>query len=315
MSRYVDLLTDFSFKRIFGVNKDLLLSLLNAIFDRQKVITDISWNKNESPGDIEEIGGVIFDLLCTGKDGEQFLIEVQRSNQGNLKQRMLYYASRLISDMAPKGKRKEWNYNIKAVYVIVLMDGFCLTDSPSDIFLHNICLSYKETNKIFYDGFNFIYIELPKFIKNENVIQTYLDRWIYALKNTHKLEDVPKGLQEPIFQKLFEVAEYSNLNKEDKKMYDVELKRKWDNANVLAYAKENARNEGLQEGRNEGLKEGRTEGRTEGRKEGRKEGNYEARKDLISKFLKSGKITAEEIALITEEPLENILKIKNELSE
>ncbi|MGV8134801.1 MAG: PD-(D/E)XK nuclease family transposase [Mangrovibacterium sp.] len=63
----------------------------------RKRITDLVYNKNEHPGDNDEIGGVIFDLLCTGHDGENFLIEVQRSSQANLKQRMLYYASRLIS--------------------------------------------------------------------------------------------------------------------------------------------------------------------------------------------------------------------------
>lgn len=41
-----------------------------------------------------------------------------------IKRRMLYYSSKLIADQAPKGKRREWNYAITEVYVIVLMDGF-----------------------------------------------------------------------------------------------------------------------------------------------------------------------------------------------
>ena len=125
-TKYIDPLVDVTFKKIFGSepNKDLLISFLNELFRGHKRITDLVYNKNEHPGDNDEIGGAIFDLLCTGHDGENFLIEVQRSSQTNLKQRMLYYASRLISDMAPKGKRKEWNYAISEVYVIVLMDGF-----------------------------------------------------------------------------------------------------------------------------------------------------------------------------------------------
>ena len=38
-------------------------------------------------------------------------------------------------------------------------------------------------------------------------------------------------------------------------MYDIELKRKWDRANILAYPKEQARKEGLAEGKAEGLAE------------------------------------------------------------
>lgn len=116
-TKYIDPLVDVAFKKIFGSepNKDLLISFLNELFRGRKRITDLVYNKNEHPGDNDEIGGAIFDLLCTGDDGENFLIEVQRSSQANLKQRMLYYASRLISDMAPKGKRQDWGYAITGV--------------------------------------------------------------------------------------------------------------------------------------------------------------------------------------------------------
>ena len=43
-------------------------------------------------------------------------------------------------------------------------------------------------------------------------------------------------------------------------MYDVELKRKWDKANILAYAKSQGRAEGKAEGLAEGLAEGEAKG-------------------------------------------------------
>jgi predicted transposase/invertase (TIGR01784 family) len=251
---YIDPLVDFAFKKIFGSepNKDLLIALLNEIFRGRKQITDLVYNKNEYPGDNESIGGAIFDLTCTGRDGETFLIEVQRSVQGNLKQRMLYYASRLISDMAPKGKRKVWNYAITEVYVIVLMDGFTLPDSTNSQYLHDICLCSRDNGEVFYEGLGFVYLELLNFAKTEAELETDLDRWLYVLKNMAKMDKIPLYLRKPIFEKLFNIAEYSNLSKEEKEMYDVELKRKWDNANILAYAKEQARKEGLAEGKAEG---------------------------------------------------------------
>ena len=158
---YIDPLVDYAFKKIFGSepNKDLLIALLNEIFRGRKQITDLVYNKNEYPGDNDSIGGAIFDLTCVGPDGETFLIEVQRSVQGNLKQRMLYYASRLISDMAPKGKRKVWNYAVTEVYVIVLMDGFTFPDSSNNQYLHDICLCNRENGEVFYEGLGFIYID------------------------------------------------------------------------------------------------------------------------------------------------------------
>ena len=85
-TKYVDLLVDSVFKKIFASepNKYLLIALLNELFRGREHITDLVYNKNEYPDDTDELGGVIFDLICTGTGGETFLIEVQRSSQSNL---------------------------------------------------------------------------------------------------------------------------------------------------------------------------------------------------------------------------------------
>lgn len=161
-SKYIDPTTDYGFKRLFGteVNRDFLIALLNDLFRGRKTIADLVYNKNEHVGEAEETGTVIFDLTCTADNGEQFIIEVQRSSQVNLKRRMLYYGSKLIADQAPKGNRKEWNYAVTEVYVIVLMEGFAMPDGEDDKdFLYDICLCNRDTGKIFYEYLGFIYIE------------------------------------------------------------------------------------------------------------------------------------------------------------
>lgn len=97
---YIDPLTDFGFKRLFGSepNKDLLIDFLNGVFRGRKHIADLVYNKNEHPGETVNEGGAIFDLTCTGNDGEQFIIEVQRGKQGNFKQRAIFYTSRLVTE-------------------------------------------------------------------------------------------------------------------------------------------------------------------------------------------------------------------------
>src|SRR5690606_26930372 len=94
-------------------------------------------------------------------------------------------------------------------------------------------------------------IELINFVKDESSLETDLDRWLYVLKHMSKLEKLPVFLRKPIFQKLFEVAEYSNLTKEEQVMYDAALKRKWDNASVLESAKAEGKAEGKVEGKTE----------------------------------------------------------------
>src|SRR5882762_3986359 len=270
IGKYIDPLVDFAFKKIFGSepNKDLLIAFLNEVFRGRKHIVDLVYNKNEHPGDLKDEGAAIFDLLCTGERGEKFLIEVQRGRQGNFKERALFYTSRLISDQAPKGRRSEWAYNLTEVYLVALLEDFTLQISPGTEYLHDICLCNRETGKIFYDKLGYIYLELNKFVKEDSELESDLDRWLYVLKNMSRMDKIPVYLRKPIFEKLFNIAEYSNLTKEEKTMYDSSLKYKWDNKNVLDYAL----NEGREAGRQEGIKEGIKEGRQEGIKEGMERG-------------------------------------------
>jgi predicted transposase/invertase (TIGR01784 family) len=245
IGRYIDPLVDFAFKKIFGSepNKDLLISFLNEVFRGRKHIVDLTYDKNEHPGEIKDEGAAIFDLHCTGKHGESFLIEIQRGRQGNFKDRALFYTSRVISGQAPKGKRSEWAYNLTEVYLVALLEDFTMQISNSTEYLHDICLCNRDTGEIFYDKLGYTYIELRKFVKTESELETDLDKWLYVLKNMTQMDKLPVYLRKPIFEKLFNIAEYTNLTKEEKTMYDSSLKYKWDNKNVLDTAVKEAREE------------------------------------------------------------------------
>jgi len=199
--KYIDPLVDFAFKKIFGSepNKDLLIAFLNEVFRGRKHIVDLVYNKTEHPGDIKDEGAAIFDLLCTGDNGEKFIIEVQRGRQGYFKERALFYTSRHISDQAPKGKRSEWGYNLTEVYLIALLEDFALEDSPAHSYLHDICLCNRDTGEIFYDKLGYTYIELSKFVKADTELESDLDRWLYILKNMSRMDKIPVYLRKPIF--------------------------------------------------------------------------------------------------------------------
>jgi predicted transposase/invertase (TIGR01784 family) len=280
--KYIDPLVDFAFKKIFGSdpNKDLLIAFLNEVFRGRKHIVDLVYNKNEHYGDLKEEGAAIFDLLCTGDNSEQFIIEVQRGRQGRFKERALFYTSRLISGQAPKGKRAEWGYDITEVYLVALLEDFTLNDSSADRYLHDICLCNRDTGEIFYDKLGYTYIELRKFVKTDAELETDLDRWLHVLKNMSHMEKIPAYLRKPIFEKLFSIAEYSNLTKEEKTMYDSSMKHKWDNKNVVDYARE----------------EGKLEGKLEEAKE-------------IAREMKKDSVPVEQISKFTKLSIEEIEKL------
>lgn len=77
---------------------------------------------------------------------------------------------------------------------------------------------------------------MNKFVKEEAELQTGLDKWLYVIKNMSRMDKLPIYLRKSIFEKLFNIAEYTNLTKEERNMYDSSQKYRWDNKNVLDYA-------------------------------------------------------------------------------
>ncbi|WP_300598531.1 Rpn family recombination-promoting nuclease/putative transposase [Niabella sp.] len=247
MGRYIDPLTDFGFKKIFGSepNKDLLIAFLNELFKGRKVIRDLVYNPQEKDGPVKEYRKAIFDLTCSGADGETFIIEVQRAHQQFFADRALFYTASKLYEQAPKG-RKEWNFYLKEVYLIAVMD-FCLEGTPPGNYLYRVRLAEETSGQTFYNKLGFILIELPNFKLDEQDIKTDLERWLYVLRNMGRLQKIPVILHKKIFQKLFQIAEVANLKKEDYMLYEKDLLDKWTEYAVLKTAEDKGVEKGAEQ--------------------------------------------------------------------
>ena len=93
--RYISLLTDFGFKRIFGTapNKELLIDFLNSMFDGEQVVKDVTYLNSEHVGDVHSDRKAIFDVYCENEHGEKFIVEMQNAYQTYFKDRSLYSVS------------------------------------------------------------------------------------------------------------------------------------------------------------------------------------------------------------------------------
>lgn len=160
--RYIDPLTDWGFKRLFGSepNKDILKDFLNDLFKGEKCITDISYRSNEHGGDQQESKKAIFDLYCTGDQGEQFIVEMQRGKQTYFRERSVFYTSRLIQDLLPAGEESN-TFQLPEVYLIAVLEFTITEDSPQQ-YLHDVCLMDKDTGAIFYRKLGYKFLELRK---------------------------------------------------------------------------------------------------------------------------------------------------------
>jgi len=301
-ARFIDPLSDFGFKRIFGSepNKDLLLDFLNAIFNGRKRIVDLVYNKSEHPGMVKDNRTVVYDLLCTGDNGAQFIIEVQKVRQQYFRDRCIFYTSSLICQQAAKGG-PGWDYQLKEVYLIGLMD-FCFDDTLPDQYIHDVQLVDVTAGRPFYKKLGYIFIEIPKFNKQEAALETVMDCWLFVLKHMYHLEKIPVFLKKSVFTKLFKISAMSALSKEDFMSYIRSQMRQWDHINTLRAMQqeglEEGRKKGLAEGRRKGLEEGLEAGREEGRKDGLTEGQEEER-IRIARNAKAKGLPAATIAELT----------------
>jgi predicted transposase/invertase (TIGR01784 family) len=217
--KYINPFTDFGFKKIFGeeANKDLLIDFLNELLTDKGKITSLTYLKSEHLGTTDLDRRAIFDLYCENEKGEKFIVEMQRAKQDYFKDRSLYYATFPIQEQA---KRGEWNYQLNSVFSIAITD-FIFDDSEINKtkLLHDVRLIETETQKIFYDKLRFIYVEIKKFDKKLEEIETHFEKWLYVLKNLAKLDSIPTKLQEKIFKKLFQIAEIAQFDEKQLQLY------------------------------------------------------------------------------------------------
>ena len=257
--RYVNPYTDFGFKKLFGteLNKDLLISFLNALFKDKLEITGLTYLNNEHLGEGLTDRKAVFDVYCHLSDGSRIIVEMQKAEQQYFKDRSIYYSTYPIREQAPKGK---WDYRLEDVYTVGILN-FTFPDGeyPSDSMIHEIKLKDEEDNHVFYDKLTFVYLEMPKFNKTEDELETMFDKWLFALSNLARLLERPKALQERIFTRLFEQAEIARFTPEERTEYVASKKEYWDNYSILTTSYNKGRAEGRAEGElNERLKNARS---------------------------------------------------------
>lgn len=255
--RYVNPYTDFGFKMLFGteMHKDLLISFVNSLFAGKEVIKDLSYLNTEHLGNSELDRRAVFDVYCENEQGEKILIEMQRGEQQFFKDRSLYYSTFPIREQGQKG---EWNYQLKAVYVIGILN-FTFDDKDDNYFHHEVKLMDVATKEVFYDKLTFVYLEMPKFNKREDELEGMFEKWLFVLRNLSRLMERPAALQERIFCRLFDAAEIAMFTKEQFDAYEDSLKVYRDWKNTIDMAENRGREEGRAEGLQQGLEQGRIE--------------------------------------------------------
>lgn len=251
---YINPFTDYGFKRLFGEepSKDLLLDFLNELLgDLEGKITELTYQPTENLPVTVGNRKAIFDIYCTNEKGEKFIVEMQKVEQQYFKDRMLFYSTFPIQVQA-KNQGKDWDFELKHVYAIGILDFAFKEDAPDPKkYRYDAKITEIETGEVFYDKLTFTYLSMEKFNKKLEDLETKFEKWLYIIKNLEKLDRIPEKLKEEIFVKFFQIAEIAKLKDNEFQEYEASLNAYRDIKNSVDWAHEKGKIEGKIEGKSE----------------------------------------------------------------
>jgi len=246
---------DFAFKKLFGSeeNKDLLISLINAIVSEQEQVVEVELKNPYNLADYQAGKMSILDIKAKSESGRWFNVEMQISEDYNFDKRAIYYWAKLVTEQLSEGKMfKELK---KTISINILNFNFI----PDIKEVHNC---YKIINTAtgkddkLHDIFELHYIELRKFTKSYQQITSGLDRWTVFLTKADKLDKdhVPKELagDNAIVKAIGAVDRM--FDEEERLIYEIRMQSLADVESKIASAEEKGREEGMLEGINQTTK-------------------------------------------------------------
>jgi predicted transposase/invertase (TIGR01784 family) len=244
--KFLDVKTDYAFKRVFGSTESvpLLISFLNAILDYtgDGAIVDLTILDPYLAPKLQGMKDTYVDVRAKLKNGNSVIVEMQVLNVQGFEQRVLYNAAKEFSNQLTAGQA----YKLLNPVIALTFTDFKLFDDISH-YQSNFVMQEKSRFIQYSDDIELVFVELPKFNKNENELDDIKDKWIYFVKNAGKLDYIPVALKEPCIEEALSMVNEASLSREE-----LELQyRRYDFIRLqqgsLALAEEKGKQEGILE--------------------------------------------------------------------
>ncbi|MEB3339908.1 Rpn family recombination-promoting nuclease/putative transposase [Okeania sp.] len=247
--KFISPKVDYAFKKIFGSNQSqqILISFLNAIiYDGKKIIQSLTINNPYNPSQIESLKDTYLDIRATLSDNSIVIIEMQVSPMQAFDKRVSYNLCKTYANQLEKG---ELYFLLNPVIAVTITDFkmFDVDKLPKAI---NKFVFKEEVENVAYinNDLKLIFVELPKFQKKLEQLESLIDKWIFFLKETASLNIIPEPLGEvPEIERALNIANQANFSKEELEEYDRRAMMFQDERGKINYAKEEGRAEGKTE--------------------------------------------------------------------
>jgi predicted transposase/invertase (TIGR01784 family) len=258
MAHYLDPKNDLTFKRIFGENKELCMSLLNNMLplEKEQKIVKLQYQSNELVPEIPILKDSIVDVCCTDEQGRQFIVEMQMQWTGSFKRRVLLNASKAYVRQFDAGE----DYRlIQPVYALNFVnDTF---DSDPNVYYHDYKVVNIENVEKQIEGLELVFIELPKYTPTNRYEKKLFDLWLtFLTKIKGGAETVPPELMtERVTREAIKYLERNSYTKAELIAYDKYRDVILTTRTYYVDAFHEGRGEGKAEGIAEGIEKGKAE--------------------------------------------------------
>jgi len=245
---------DFAFKKLFASpeNKDILISFINSVLSENEQVKDIELKNPYNIANYRKGKMTILDIKAVDEKGNWYDIEMQLAEQSFYDKRAFYYWAKVYSDQIESGDDFEL---LRKTIAINILD-FNYVDEED---FHNVYKVYNEnTKKQFSNLFEMHFIELSKFKKDFKELKTNLDRWVAFLNMAYEFDkdNIPEELAaDEAVKKAIEKLDVMYLDKEEREIYENDLKRLRIQKSELRTAERKGREEGKVEGKIEVAKQ------------------------------------------------------------
>ncbi len=248
---FADVTNDIAFRRIFGnENKKIsLISFLNAVikFPYNNKVVDV---EILNPYQLAKLSGgksTIVDIKAKDKNGSIFIVEMQIAESDYFHKRILYYTSQSYTSQIGEGKK----YNkLNPAYFIGILE-FEIGQNPNYISCHKVM--DVETNEQIIQDVEFSFIELPKFTKKAEELETLIDQWTYFIKNAENLEVIPESVNDEGLKEAYLVADKHNWSQAELDDYERASIKEQDEIGRVVLAEKKKTNEIAKAMRSKGI--------------------------------------------------------------
>jgi len=244
--KFVNPRNDVAFKKIFGneEHKEILISFLNAVLDLtgDKEIQEIELlNPYQAPR-LESLKYTLLDVRAKDKRGVTFIVEMQVSHAEGLRKRFTYYTSKAYVSQIERGQDYP---KLNQVIFIGILD---FNEFDTGHYLTRIQLLNTQTYQQELKDLEFNFIELPKFTKKEEELDTILEKWIFFLKHADELDVIPDSADTVALRHAYDIANQFSWTKEELEVYDYWGIKEQDERGAVQYALRTGTQQGIQQG-------------------------------------------------------------------